>query len=1405
MTCEILFFGGICFMYQKMRRLSASLVALVMSMSIFTMTFAQEATNVKSHWAEEKMQRWLELGILKGSGEGDLRPDDTITRAEVAAIINNVFGLISKSSVQFSDIKKGAWYEDELLKAREAGYYKGYPGNLSKAESKITREDAAVIISSIFEIDTSGNINLSDSYKDEGNISAYALAAVNKLSGKGVIKGYSDGKFLPKANITRAEFIAIIDNLVKVLYNNSGTYGSKSVSGHVVVNCPSVKLMDMSINGNLYLTEGIADGSVALNNVTVSEMTYISGGCDNIKIENSKLNLVIVSVKNRATNLALAGTSEVGKLIVNSPIQIQVDENSKVAFEIRSEGAEINGQKMKKGIAIVERGLVRQNISEDNTEIPAVVPSATVTSTPIVTSVATSKPQSPKNAGGSAANKTPTPTVTLASTITPKATPIITPIITPTITPIATPTIDIKVTATIKPTSISDFTATPANTPVPYSTPTSTLTPMPAAYILSVEPLADVNVEIGDKPILPLTVKATFNDGTTREVSVVWPEIDTSAAGEQIIEGTISDNTLKVTVKVIVVAIELKLESATADNLKEVVLKFNKPLTNISEAEDIKNYYVDDIFNNSTINAELSDDKTTVTLLLRNKIRQQGSIEVNIKSDIGLAEDTVVIVKNIKDITVPEIVEVTATGNSLLKVRFSEPVEYAASLSAYEIDGRLFPARQPMLSSNGKEVLLQLTNPLSPGIHKLTERNRICDYTSFYIENKEKEFEVFEDKTAPTGIIESATQTKVVIRFDEEVKPIDIDDVENDTRSTIGSIKLDEDNRTLTVNFDVSDALPDTGGNIIINNLTDYSGNMVEFKIFVTPVCDRIRPEFVGYTVADHQKQIILEFSEEIYLYSGHFKLTDEDKNEVDLSLMGYYYDSVSNEYVKNRLVLKRSDFMEFDSKNYTLSISKVADFTPFKNEIANTEVEIYVCDQISPFIYSISKDSENNKIYIRFDEKVDKNTAESKSSYSYTLDNRITYYLSEDNTIGLLPDGLTVCVEFKKEKVDVDNIINFQVEMVSDLAGNKMITSTFTETEFDIIGHASGDTPKLEPAPNYSQIFADYDENKLFIVFDEKVDKASAESRTSYIYTSGGVHHFLNSDTTVTLLYDGKTVCIEFPIRDRDDEWDWISVDYIEIFQIDAVTNLKGEKIPQHAFAYFDEIIEYPKVMSAQVTGKNRVLVKISSPINESTLSPSDFSITSGDTDITAWDAEYDPEKLEIELTVNAELKANGTYEDNVLWMSLNNIDMSTENIFGKKLMLQHFDYEIKIDDAFEPTADSVASAVYKYGKTELIIELSENLNITPDAEISETELGQFEVITDGLALPVTITYFDAYYFDDYSTDIDESCARFEIVIDKDCSGKDVKVIFTPNDTMTICDNAGNKLAGFNLSSKVK
>jgi len=101
----------------------------------------------------------------------------------------------------------------------------------------------------------------------------------------------------PKDNISRAEAVKLIDNIAGELKNSAGTY-TGNVEKNLVVNTGSVILKDMVVNGDLFLAQGIGDGDVTLDNVTVKGRTVVRGGGENsIIINNSNLEGTLVVIK----------------------------------------------------------------------------------------------------------------------------------------------------------------------------------------------------------------------------------------------------------------------------------------------------------------------------------------------------------------------------------------------------------------------------------------------------------------------------------------------------------------------------------------------------------------------------------------------------------------------------------------------------------------------------------------------------------------------------------------------------------------------------------------------------------------------------------------------------------------------------------------------------------------------------------------------------------------------------------------------------------------------------------------------------------------------------------------------------------------------------------------------------
>ncbi|WP_426452639.1 glycosyl hydrolase [Paenibacillus sp. S-38] len=284
------------------------------------------------HWAKESVSKWLANGVIHGYADGTFRPDQRITRAEFVKIVNELFGFYALADQPFTDVTRDAWYADELSAAKQAGYYQGFPGGLSKAESEISRQDAVVLLARVFELKAAGGSQAEAGFPDAEEIDAYAKEAVRAFNG--IVNGYEDGGFHPKAGITRAELLALLDRLIAG-YNPVGAGGA--ISGHVVLNKKSSVLKETEVAGNLYIAPGVADGDVELEKVHVKGTTFISGGGENsVHVNDSSLGRAIVSRQEGRVRTVVSGTSVVGHIELDSDSVLELEKGARV------EEAEVN-------------------------------------------------------------------------------------------------------------------------------------------------------------------------------------------------------------------------------------------------------------------------------------------------------------------------------------------------------------------------------------------------------------------------------------------------------------------------------------------------------------------------------------------------------------------------------------------------------------------------------------------------------------------------------------------------------------------------------------------------------------------------------------------------------------------------------------------------------------------------------------------------------------------------------------------------------------------------------------------------------------------------------------------------------------------------------------------------------
>lgn len=349
----------------KHKHLAIFVMAVVLTFALALPTLAANAfTDIQGHWAEKTINEWHEHNIINGDGvSGKFRPADTITRAEMASILNKLIGYQESSDTKFSDINKKAWYADDLSKLNKAGVILGNDGKMRPLD-KITRAEAAVMIAramGIEETDDCGN------FSDKAKIGKWAKGYVGGLYKSGAIEGIN-GKFAPTNLISRAEVVTILSRLAGDIVDQPGKF-SKNVDGNLIVNSDGAKLHDMTVSGDLIVTEGVGNGDVSIENVTVKgdvilrgcgeNSFHVMGGCNIGKLIVTKTtqgtirvvnemgeSLPLIYVNDGVGGIVVEGN--IGQLVVNANVTLHL-KNAKVETLSLANEATVN---IAKGVSI---------------------------------------------------------------------------------------------------------------------------------------------------------------------------------------------------------------------------------------------------------------------------------------------------------------------------------------------------------------------------------------------------------------------------------------------------------------------------------------------------------------------------------------------------------------------------------------------------------------------------------------------------------------------------------------------------------------------------------------------------------------------------------------------------------------------------------------------------------------------------------------------------------------------------------------------------------------------------------------------------------------------------------------------------------------------------------------------
>lgn len=338
--------------------------------------------DTSNHWGQAAIAKWNEYGVVKGYN-GTFRPDAPVTRAEFSTMIDNIVKYIAQANNNFTDLKEGQWYYNSILKLNAAGVLKGIDGK-ALPDNKITRQEAALLIAGAFEIGTSDSTT---TFKDHDQIAGWAKDAVQGLVSRAVISGNPDGTFKPTSNLTRAEAVTLFDNLIQTLISKPGEY-SKDVSGNVVINTSDAVLKNMKITGDLYITQGVGEGEVTLENVEIAGTVHVQGGGVNSIIFNNVdvQGALVVNKYNGQVRILATGNTSVSVTVLESGAMLVTKELTGGGFETVEIPADIlAGQEVKldgnfsnvvnraADIKITANGTIKELVAEANAVITGTV------------------------------------------------------------------------------------------------------------------------------------------------------------------------------------------------------------------------------------------------------------------------------------------------------------------------------------------------------------------------------------------------------------------------------------------------------------------------------------------------------------------------------------------------------------------------------------------------------------------------------------------------------------------------------------------------------------------------------------------------------------------------------------------------------------------------------------------------------------------------------------------------------------------------------------------------------------------------------------------------------------------------------------------------------------------------
>ncbi len=271
-----------------------------------------------SYWAKPFIERVTKEGVMSGFGDGTFKPEQLVTRAQFAVILNSAF---SEEPVRknrtFKDVTAKNKSAAAINKAYATGFMSGYSDNTFRPDLKITKAQALVFLANGLQLTVPKSVSKTLSvYRDADEIADNAQNGVAAATDSKLVVNYPKIAFLnPNDEMTRADAAAMIYQALVSQEKLTALPGDTKIAAYIVNNGTGQTTSSSTSTTTTGTTSTIQNGKLVARGTAIA--VKLPGGND--------VKLILAPTDTVQTNLevaqAITGTNGVSLIPVGSQIQ----------------------------------------------------------------------------------------------------------------------------------------------------------------------------------------------------------------------------------------------------------------------------------------------------------------------------------------------------------------------------------------------------------------------------------------------------------------------------------------------------------------------------------------------------------------------------------------------------------------------------------------------------------------------------------------------------------------------------------------------------------------------------------------------------------------------------------------------------------------------------------------------------------------------------------------------------------------------------------------------------------------------------------------------------------------------------------------------------------------------------